>query len=340
MASNNLKWSDNTQRCFGYDGSTNTINYVLPISIIGKIRIYYEYNFTEGDITDGGWFSAQLNGVNIPGSYISYVGIDGWQSFTADVDMYTVAGDILTVYGTGQPYAQQCLQNARISYDITDCNASFTSNPPGARIWIDNIDKGLDTPGTVTGLSAGSHTYKLAKAGYVDATGNFSTAIGQNTIVPLVTFGGSASFTSSPTGARIWIDSVDRGVNTPNTISGLSPGSHSYTLKLTGYVDTTGSFSVTTGSTTIVPTVTLTQSTGSVSFTSTPSGARIFINDIDQIVYTPNTISGLSAGSYTYKLTLVGYTDATGPFSITVGQTTNVSTILSGTAMAFLAAGD
>ena len=39
---------------------------------------------------------------------------------------------------------------------------------------------------------------------------------------------------------------------------------------------------------------------------------------------TPATVSGLAPGSHTYKLTLTGYYDKTGPFIITGDQTTNI----------------
>lgn len=64
---------------------------------------------------------------------------------------------------------------------------------------------------------------------------------------------GSASFTSSPSGARIWIDGVDQNVNTPSTISGLTPLPASHTYKLvSGIYTATGTFTVTTGMTTNV----------------------------------------------------------------------------------------
>lgn len=135
---------------------------------------------------------------------------------------------------------------------------------------------------------------------------------------------GSAYFTSSPSVARIWVDGVDKGVNTPNTISDLSAGSHSYTLKLAGYQDTSGSFSVIVGSTTTVPLVTF---PASAYFTSTPTGATIWVDDTNLGTVTPATVVGLTAGSHTYRLIEVGYTNR-GNFSTTAGTTTNVSATL------------
>lgn len=58
------------------------------------------------------------------------------------------------------------------------------------------------------------------------------------------------------------------------------------------------------------------------------------------ILKTLTTITNLSVGSHTYRLVLTGYNAAIGSFATIAGTTTNVSTILSGTAMAFLVAGD
>lgn len=225
--------------------------------------------------------------------------------------------------GDGNVY----VSNFRIMFDAPPGSASFTSSPSGARIWIDGVDKGVDTPNTISGLQPGSHNYTLKLAGYLDTSGTFSVTSGQTTTVPLVTLTpatGSASFTSNPSVARIWVDGVDKGVNTPNTISDLSAGSHSYTLKLVGYQDTSGSFSVIVGSTTTVPLVTF---PASAYFTSTPIGATVWVDDTNLDTVTPATVVGLTAGTHAYRLIKIGYTNR-GSFSAVAGTTTNVSATL------------
>ncbi len=143
---------------------------------------------------------------------------------------------------------------------------------------------------------------------------------------------GSISFSSTPTVARIWLAPtgqtlVDQGIDTNNTIAGLVVGSYDIKLVKATYQDWTTTVSVTDGGTTTVN-ATLTLTTGSASFTSTPSGAEIFIDTVDQSLTTPQTISGLTPGSHSYKLTKVGYVDATGSFNITGGSTTPVSATL------------
>jgi hypothetical protein len=67
------------------------------------------------------------------------------------------------------------------------------------------------------------------------------------------------------------------------------------------------------------------QSTGSLNISSTPTGAEIFIDTVDQLVITPRVITGLTPGSHNYELTLSGYVSHTDTFSITSGSTTTIS---------------
>lgn len=68
--------------------------------------------------------------------------------------------------------------------------------------------------------------------------------------------------------------------------------------------------------------------TGNLSISSTPQGAEIFIDNVDQGVTTPATIEALPPGAHTYKLTKTDYYDSTGNFDITAGQVTTISIIM------------
>ncbi len=141
---------------------------------------------------------------------------------------------------------------------------------------------------------------------------------------------GSISFTSTPSGAAIYIDNVLQIGTTPGTISDIAVGSHSIKLTLSGYEDYTDpAVTVTDGGTTSI-TITF---AGSVYMTSTPSGAEIFLAPspdapIDQLATTPQTFAGMTAASsgatttWNYKLTLAGHSDKTGSFLATAGTTT------------------
>lgn len=67
-----------------------------------------------------------------------------------------------------------------------------------------------------------------------------------------------------------------------------------------------------------------TLTTGDISFTSTPSGANIYLDEIDQQLTTPTTLTSISPGAHTYRLTLSGHNDCNGSTTVTSGSTSNV----------------
>jgi hypothetical protein len=215
----------------------------------------------------------------------------------------------------------------------TTGSISFASTPSGADIYLDNVLQSAKTPSTITGVSAGSHTYIIRLTGYNDATGTVTVTAGLTatvsvTLTPIVTTG-SISFASFPSGADIYLDNVLQSAKTPSTITGVSAGSHTYILRLTGYNDSTGTVTVTAGLTaTVSVTLTPIVTTGSISFSSSPSSADIYLDNVLQSAKTPATITSVSAGSHSYLLRLAGYNDSTGTVTVTAGMTATVSVTL------------
>ena len=68
--------------------------------------------------------------------------------------------------------------------------------------------------------------------------------------------------------------------------------------------------------------------TGAFSILSTPDGANIFIDGKDMKMTTPSVLSDISKGSHEYKLTLSGYEDQIGSFSMALGEPASVHPIL------------
>jgi len=134
---------------------------------------------------------------------------------------------------------------------------------------------------------------------------------------------GNIYLDSSPQKAMIYLDGHDTGKLTPETITGLSPGEHIITLKKDGYEDYEVTETIVAGETLeryyilqeIPP------STGSIYIKSSPTGARIFIDGHDTGKLTPETITGLSPGEHTIKLTLPGYADYITTETIIAGET-------------------
>ena len=210
----------------------------------------------------------------------------------------------------------------------------INSEPPGATIYIDDIERiGLATPTIITDIPVGTHTYRLSMSGYDDNIGTFDIIIDKITIIdatliPLTP--GYLYISSIPTGAKIYIDDIERiDIVTPAEIRELPVGPHTYRLSISGYEDNTGTFDIITGQITIIEVTlgSLVQNTGYLYVSSTPLGAEIFIDSIDQELVTPMIIPNLFPGTHTYVLSLPDddYIDKIGSFDITSGNITVVS---------------
>lgn len=177
---------------------------------------------------------------------------------------------------------------------------TFISDPPGAQIFIDGAEW---WPGAVTavdgatfrGIAPGTHTYELRMAGYVSVTGTFDLAL--NTPI-----------------------TISRTIYSTSCVPAwqCEPG-------LTGYeADGCGNrrLSPTGGCISSPPSP---PGTGSASFSSTPPGAEIFLDGVDQGVKTPVTITDIPTGSHDYSLTLSGFLDSTGTVQVIENQIAEVS---------------
>lgn len=138
---------------------------------------------------------------------------------------------------------------------------------------------------------------------------------------------GDLSITSTPEGAKIYIDDVDQLSTTPSILRDIPVGSRRFALKLEGYNDTVGTVQILGGITTYVyvTLIPLSPTTGAIDVSSTPEGAELFIDGADQNVKTPANITDLAEGSYTIKLTLTGYQEWAVTVKIKAGQTTYLS---------------
>lgn len=217
-------------------------------------------------------------------------------------------------------------------------NVNITSVPNGADIYIDGELKDVYTDTTISGLSPGTHTFTLKLTGYNNTTGSFAIVAGTTTYIyitlsPLEPATGSISITSIPIGASIWIDGEqqfdihDQPLVTPKTITGLSPGNHNITLKLSGYNDYNTILNV-ISSQTIYFSAVLVQAPiliGSINFTTVPDGASIWIDGIERIgKFTPITIDNIPIGSHTFVLKYPGRNNATGNVIVVGGAISHV----------------
>ena len=198
---------------------------------------------------------------------------------------------------------------------------------------MEGTNTGKLTPSTIQDLEEGSHQFTLKLSGYKDTT--FSITIIRNqqvnkniTLTKEITTG-SVLLQSSPSGAQIFLEGANTGKLTPSTIQDLEEGSYQFTLKLSGYYDTTFNVNIIRNQQTNVS-ITLTQEilTGSLFVSSEPSGASIFLDNNNTGKTTPNTFYDLSEGSYSITLKLNYYRDTTINAQIVRQQLTSKDIIL------------
>lgn len=220
---------------------------------------------------------------------------------------------------------------------------TVNSTPAGAQITFDGSAL-CQTPCTLTGIAAGAHTITATKSGFSSTTRNISLAAGANATVALDLSQLTAllSVASTPAGAVIVIDGKDTGRLTPTQFSFNGPGSHTVTLKRSGYLDASNTVNVQGGQGASVN-LTLTalgdtddiraaggklgkmfkhgedSGMGIVSIKTQPKGAQIMVNQRVLDKTSPFDFY-LNPGTYVIDVTMSGYKGVHRVVSIQEGE--------------------
>lgn len=114
----------------------------------------------------------------------------------------------------------------------------LNTTPERALIVIGDYYRG-STPLTIGGIEPGTYTVTFSRFGYSKLSTPVQVKAGETTevIVTLLPLTGSLEITTSPTGARILLDSVNQGIG-PLTLENLTMGNHMITVVKEGYVNT------------------------------------------------------------------------------------------------------
>jgi hypothetical protein len=131
--------------------------------------------------------------------------------------------------GAGVPAARRY---AAPNQPAKDGTLVMTSNPPGAKLFVDGVERGV-TPVTVT-LNAGAHQLELRGDGaprLMPITMTAGAQVSQYIELPKTTStAGQLQVRSEPAGARVIIDGTPRGTS-PITVPDLTPGEHAVLLE-------------------------------------------------------------------------------------------------------------
>ncbi len=256
------------------------------------------------------------------------------------------------------------------------------SNPGNASVYLDGTLKGV-TPLTLTNVTQGMHTVKLQNTGYLNwetsayvQNGAITTLVATlvpgvaptptttptvvpTTVTPTVTVtvtptatityspSGTMQVFSNPNGAKVYLDSVYKGV-TPVTITGIPQGNHLVEVEKDGYYPYSAQAWVQIAATTTVfptlvpipgyvPTPTPTPTTipttatpvptqgipqyGGLYVESNPGGALIYIDTVYRGI-TPGIIPNLTVGYHQVLLKKSGYDNWNGQAYVWPDQTT------------------
>ncbi len=252
-----------------------------------------------------------------------------------------IIGGIFTInnyISSEQSHIPTSTASDSVSPSATTGSISVSSSPSGASIFLDENYKGT-TPMTIKDADVGSHTITLKYSGYQNWSQNIYVVAGQTILIsasltpqpiPASTTG-SISVSSSPSGASIFLDENYNGT-TPMTIESIEAGSHTITLKYSGYQNWSQNIHVVAGQTipilaALTPQPTPASTTGSISLSSSPSGASIFL-DGNYVATTPMTIESIEAGSHTITLKYSGYQNWSQNIYVVAGQTIPISAAL------------
>ena len=139
-----------------------------------------------------------------------------------------------------------------------------SSTPGGSAVFLDGKYMGQTPMGSyfdLTSVTEGSHAIRVTHPDYQDFSqtvyvkgGSVMTLNAQltpNAPSPTPDTTGQVVVSSTPSGAEVYLDDVFRGI-TPVTLSGIAAGSHTVTVKQTGYTESSQTVTVTGGQSTPV----------------------------------------------------------------------------------------
>ena len=212
---------------------------------------------------------------------------------------------------------------------------SVTSDPSGARVFIDDVFVGT-TPLSYGTLN-GTHRVRVEAEGYTPFETNIEVVGGETRSVQTTLQAaqpaqptqqlGQAGFDSTPSGAQVYVDGQLVGT-TPMTNVRLAAGTHQARFVLDGAGEDTINFTVRAGSYQNVSGVLQAQQ-GTLELTGNVGGANVFI-DGSRVGSIPNgsgrlTFDNLSPGKHEITVTAPGYSTFVGDFEILPGQATSLS---------------
>ena len=244
----------------------------------------------------------------LPGTYTVKLTKEDYEDYTKTVEINP--GETTTLSATLTP---------KFGY------LTVYSSPSGAEVYVDGDYVGT-TPLENYKLSTGKHSVVVKKNDYQDYKTTVTIEPGKTKKleVTLSKAPGTLKIASEPSGAKVYIGGDYKG-KTPLTLN-LAPGTYTVKLTMKDYEDYTTTVTLSPGDVKSLS-ITLTPKFGSLTVTSEPSGAEVYL-DGDYVGTTPLENYKLSTGEHEVKVKKSGYATFTKTITIKPGETTSMKATL------------
>jgi hypothetical protein len=204
---------------------------------------------------------------------------------------------------------------------------------PGIQLVIDGRSRGtISRQEIIIQLSPGQHDIQIIKDGFETekTTVAIQTKTTSSRSITLKSTGAAIeqlvdwsflTITSVPDQAMVVIDGIEYGQTFFQ--DKIAPGSHTIRLSKPLYYSVVKEIELEPGG--MLPLdMSLKPNFGSISISSDPAGARIMLNDRQEIESSPHTVSPLQSGQYTLTLSLPDYRDYAQEITISDGVDTKI----------------
>jgi hypothetical protein len=139
--------------------------------------------------------------------------------------------------------------NVNMAVNFVDSGSiQIITTPPGAEIWINSADSGVQTPFNFTGMKTGIYACSLQKDGYLPANMTVTVTSENTTNINkvLLPSTGDALFNVTPSDASIYLNGNLVGKGNIN-LTKLQYGQYTYKIYRDGYQNVSGNFQISPG---------------------------------------------------------------------------------------------